>query len=246
MVSKIQALLRKAEAEGVTQNEAEALSAKAYELAAKYRIENALLHAKVGAAEEKLEPRYGEFGRPYIQMAWLVNTVYTFCGCKMVVHTDGKHNSKYVVFGFTSDLDRGDAILASLLIQGTYRANADYRSHVEDQRDRFGTPDRRSTFKRSWWAHFTSAVSIRFDEIKESTRKAAQAALDSAEDATGPSVAVVLLNRDQAIAQRIEKVYPHLKRGRGVSGGSSAAGASGGRRAGREADLSGGTRKAIG
>lgn len=237
MLERIRALLAKAEDPGVTQAESELFTAKALELAAKYEIDNALIHARPDVKAEEIESRRGTVQKPWSQMQTLLNQVSVFCGVKMIQLSGTEHNAGYTLIGHVSDLDRTEMLFTSLLVQGTRWVTYDYRKHVETCRDQFSTPDRRSTYKRSWWAHFTLVISERLREIKEAAARAsAQARIN---DDTGPSTALVLADRGLAVTQEVERQFPALKRARqmrtGVGGGASAGAA-----AGRRADLGSG------
>lgn len=233
MLERIRALLAKAEA-GTTEAEAELLTAKALELAAKYEIDNALIHAKPDAPEEKIETRRGTVSKPWSQMATLLNQVAKFCGVTMIQLNGTEHNADYTLTGFVADLDRAEMLYTSLLVQGTRWVTYDYRLHVESARDHFATPDRRSTYRRSWWAHFAIVIGERLIAIKEAAARAsAQARIN---DDTGPSTALVLADRGLAVKNAVERQYPALKRARMMRTGTGSGGTAGAR-AGYRADL---------
>lgn len=227
-LEQIRALLRKAEADGVTPDEAEALSAKAFELAARYEIDETLVRAAEDRPAEKIETRTGTVQRPFNQLQSLVYIVYTFCGATSVKVS----KDKYYVHGFASDLDRAEMLLTSLLVQGTRQATTDYRtmaqSHTGSASD---SVERRSTYKRSWWAAFAGTLHRRFIEIK------AQQVAKTETNTGSVSTAVALRDKDAQIKEYVESMHSNLRmtHSRRVSG----SGGSAGRRAGERADIGG-------
>lgn len=234
-LEQIRALLAKAEA-GTTEAEAELLTAKALELAAKFEIDNALIHAKPDAPRETMGKRTGSVQKPWSQMQTLMNQIAVFCGVKMIQLAGTEHNAGYTLIGYEADLDRTEMLFTSLLVQGTRWVTYDYRQHVESARDHFATPDRRSTYRRSWWGHFTIVISERLIAIKKAAARAS--AQERINDDTGPSTALVLADRALAVQNAVERQFPALKRARSMRTGTGSGGAAGAA-AGYRADLGG-------
>ena len=244
----IQALLRKAQAEGATPFEAESLSAKAFALAARYMIDEAFIQAKSGTTDT-IMTRQGEVGRPYNQLMTLANVIYKFTGCKLIRRNadpdadiydqvEGKaadgtryRGEKFSVVGFTSDLDRGHMLLTSLLVQGTRQVTADYRRDVKFAQ----SSERRSTYYRSWWTEFTIEIYARLEPIRK--QQMAKANMEHG-TTTGSGAEVVLAARADLITHSINDQFGALKtgrKGRSVSG----SGGDSGKEAGRRADIGG-------
>lgn len=219
-LARIRALFAKANAEGVTPHEAEALTDKAFELAAKYGIDAAVESKTVpGYVTEKREARKGEVGRPFHQMFALANIVHRFCDSGIVVVS----KTEYLAHGFPTDLDRAELLLTSLLVQGMRQQVRDYNASGAKL-----DGERRSTYKRSWWNGYVSRLSQRFDEIKN--------AAVVATEATGtPGVALVLRDKKAELDEHIAAYHGKLRRNR--SRGTTGSGYGAGKAAGDRADI---------
>lgn len=132
MLGKIKALLNKAEANGTTPEEAEALSAKASELMAKYSIDLALVDAARSKSEREKPAQHTESfaGQSYgLRKLMLLHFIAKAHGCLDIrIAAD-----KLVIFGFQSDIDLSVMLYASLLVQAE-RALA--KAHVPRGRTR--------------------------------------------------------------------------------------------------------------
>lgn len=219
-LERIQLLLRKAEGTD-NQHEAEALRDKAFELAARYDINGALLRARPDAPREKAEMRKGTVQRPFNQLMFLANEVANFSGVKLIM----MGREEYYVHGFRDDLDRFQMLLSSLLVQGTRRVNLDYRTRALPG-------ERRSTYKRSWWAAAVSELHGRFDAIKKSAIQNAPLYTKSE-----VSTEVALRDRSLTIQESVEAFHGKLRRTH--MRGSSGSGHEHGREAGRNMDIGG-------
>jgi hypothetical protein len=217
MLDKVRKLLAKAEDPACTPAEAEALTAKAAQLIAKYGIDQALLTARRPDVQAEVGNRRVVLDAPYArEKASLLHVVARATGCRSVgLGTDTVH-----LFGFEADLDCATLLFASLLIQA---ARAVAVTPVP--------PDEHlAAWRRTWYAGFTHAVAARFTE-------AADRATQEARDLSGPGVELVLANRSTTVDRAVTDHYPSLIRGRRrrLSGG----GYTSGRQAGSEADLGG-------
>ena len=113
LLGKIRALLAKAEATEFAE-EAEALSARAQELMAKYSIDHALLAAETGRTEEPGGRRIA-VDNPYeAPKASLLQTVAQANRCRIVW---SKELGLVTVIGFPADLDAVELLFTSLLVQ---------------------------------------------------------------------------------------------------------------------------------
>jgi hypothetical protein len=113
MLGRIRALLAKAEATEYAE-EAEALSARAQELMAKYSIDHALLAAESGR-EETAGGRRIAVDNPYeAPKATLLQTVAAANRCRVVWC---KELGLVTVIGFPADLDAVELLFTSLLVQ---------------------------------------------------------------------------------------------------------------------------------
>jgi hypothetical protein len=113
MLSRIRALLAKAESTEFPE-EAEALSARAQELMAKYSIDHALLAARAGQREEPGGRRIA-VDNPYESAkVTLLNTIAEANRCRAVWSKD---LGLVTVIGFPADLDAVELLFTSLLVQ---------------------------------------------------------------------------------------------------------------------------------
>ena len=113
MLGRIRALLAKAESTEFAE-EAEALSARAQELMAKYSIDHALLAAQAGEREEPSGRRIPVDG-PYEEpKATLLNVIALANRCRAVWSKDV---GLMTVVGFPADLDAVELLFTSLLVQ---------------------------------------------------------------------------------------------------------------------------------
>jgi len=213
---KVRNLLKKAEAEGVTEPEAEAFRAKAFELAAKYEISAAEAMAGGKGEREKVIDTKFPVVLPTIQMLNLVNTVSRNSGCSML--RLGKEVAH--VFGHESDLERFKMLWASVVVQGERACASSYTGPG-------GRLYRR--YRRSWWENYNYAISGRM--------AAARAAAKSASTVVGTDIA--LRDKSKAVDDAIAGTYTRLGNGRRQPGTRSGDGAMEGYQAGMRADLGG-------
>ena len=224
MLEKVRKLLAKAEDPGCTAEEAAALNDKAAELIAKYGVDQALL-AAAAPGVDPVGDRVIAVHAPYaLDKAGLLATVAGALRCRTVRRKEWQRGSyAYVMhlFGFASDLERTELLYTSLLVQASYGLAAAEVPGWEAP----------AAFRRSWLAGFTRAVGARLHQAE--LRAAAGAEAGSGR----PSLALVLADRGDRVARRVEEAYPRLTTSprRRLSG----SGLSGGYAAGQRADLGG-------
>jgi len=230
-LSLVRALLAKAEASEFP-DEAEAFTAKASELIARYAIDDALLWA-ADRSEDPTELRL-ELLAPYLaQKALLVDAVARAQGCRAVRlgSRSGSGREQVSVVGFPGDLSRVETLVTSLLVQLTSAMLA-------------GAPEGLSAsasagWRRSFIVGFADSVRVRLEVDRRDRSES------GGPGRSGSSVALVLVEREQHVAGEFRRRFPHV-RSSWASSGSSRSGADAGRRAGREASLArgplGGTR----
>lgn len=195
-LTRIRALLAKAEATDYPE-EAEALSAKAQELAARYSVDPAALAEQTGGGAAPVACRIG-VDPPYeTAKAILLDAVAEANRCRAVWSDDFGFST---VVGFASDLDAVEVLYTSLLVQGNAamtRAEAAQRA---------GGRKRTKTFRQS----FLTAYAARVGE-----RLTAAAAAVAAPDDLLP----VLATREVAVTATTEAMFPRTTstRVRGVS-----------------------------
>src|ERR1700759_2041959 len=117
LLDRVRKLLAKAEAEGVAPPEAEALTAKAAELMARYGIDRARLAASQPGTDRR-GSRVIDIANPWAQVrAHLLAGLAGAMRCQCVLLSTDKPGARIHVFGYTSDLERADILYTSLLLQ---------------------------------------------------------------------------------------------------------------------------------
>src|SRR5579859_6504661 len=181
LLDRVRKLLAKAEAEGVTAPEAEALTAKAAELMARYGIDRAML-AAARPDTDRPDSRIIDIDNPWAQVrAHLLAGLAGAMRCQCVILHTSRPGTRIHVFGYASDLERTDILYTSLLLQMAHGlAAARVPPSASSPR----------AWRRSWLLGFVSAVTGRVRQAEE--RAASRSA---SEDTTGPSTALVLADR---------------------------------------------------
>ena len=195
LLDRVRKLLVKAEADGVTQAEAQALTAKAAELMAKYGIDRALLAAARPETDRPAD-RVIDIGNPWARVqAHLLCGLAAALRCQCVILPRTGPGSRIHLFGFASDIERTDVLYTSLLLQMWQGLSA-------------AEPPAwaRSTraWRRSWLLGFATAVVAR-------VRAAEQAAATRAADVpagNGATAALVLADRTEIIERTLRQAYP--------------------------------------
>jgi Protein of unknown function (DUF2786) len=223
-LEKVRKLLAKAEAEGVTPPEAEALTAKAAELMARYGIDKARL-AATQPSTDQLANRKITVENPWTDVkSHLLGGIFQAMRCQVILigKRDGKQQIH--IFGFTSDLDRAEMLYTSLLVQMALGLAAQFVP---------GSGGRAKTWRRSWMLGFATAVTGR---VKAAEARAADQADAEDRAAGGRSTALVLADRSLAVKNALRQQYPRTRSVRMTYSGS---GYSGGHAAGQRADIGG-------
>ncbi len=201
LLARVRKLLIKAEATGVTPAEAEALTAKAAELMAKYGIDRALLAADRPGTDHPAD-RVIEVANPWARVqAHLLCGLAAALRCQCVILPQAGPGSKIHVFGFQSDLERADLLYTSLLVQM-------WRGLAAAQVPDWSRSPR--AWRRSWLLGFASAVVSRVRMAEEQAARAATAPAAG----SGSRTALVLADRRQVIQHNIERAYPVTRRAR--------------------------------
>jgi hypothetical protein len=237
LLSKVRALLAKAEDPAATESEAEAFTAKATELMAKYGIEQALL-ADAQPDSGKPADRIITVTAPWARekQSFVAGIVEALRG-RAVMKT-GPAGYRVHMFGFESDLERAELLYTSLLLQMTNQL-----AHVQ-------VPyyDEPRVYRRSWILGFRVEVVQR---LREAEKRATERAMGGGGTAgmgpgvSGRSTDLVLADRAAIIERRVNDEYGKLKgrrttfRGTGFAAGQAAGsranigqvGLAGGRRA---------------
>ncbi len=220
LLDRVRKLLAKAEAEGVTPEEAQALTAKAAELMAKYGIDRALLAAQRPETDQP-SSRMVDIYNP-----WARVQAHLLCGlagamrCQCILLPSGE-GQRVHMFGYASDLERTDMLYTSVLIQMWHGLIAT------------SVPARASSvraWRRSWLLGFAAAVISRVQAAEENAAAAATAV------PAGPQggAALVLADRSLVIRRNVAAAYPVTRTARLTYTGS---GFGAGYKQGERADL---------
>jgi hypothetical protein len=203
LLGRVRKLLAKAEDEGVTPQESQALTAKAAELMAKYGIDRALLAATRPETDAPAS-RLVELDNP-----WNRVKAHLLCGlgaamrCQCILLTAGGRLRVHM-FGYASDLERADVLFTSVLIQMSHGLAVTPVPAGASPR----------AWRRSWLLGFGSAVIGRVRE--------AEAAAAGAGDPPGESgrAALVLADRSVVIRAAVAREYPRTRPARVTYSGS--------------------------
>jgi hypothetical protein len=226
LLDRVRKLLAKAEDEGCPPAEAEALTAKAAELMARYGIDRALLGA-LRPETDRPADRVFTLDNPWGDVKrHLLAGLATALRCQCV-QTRSAEGTRLHVFGYTSDLERADILFTSLLVQ---MARALAGQAVSGQ----GGEAR--AWRRSWMLGYCTAVVTRVRAAEEAAVAAAAAEPGGAADAGAPArpAALVLADRSLVVRRRVAAAYPRLRRTRVTYSGG---GYGDGYRAGQKADI---------
>jgi hypothetical protein len=199
LLDRVRKLLAKAEDEGCAPAEAEALTAKAAELMARYGIDRALLGA-LRPETDRPENRVFTLANPWGDvkrhlLAGLSSALR--CQCVLIRHEAG---TRLHVFGYRSDLERADILFTSLLVQ---MARALAKQPVP------GAGGAARAWRRSWMLGYCSAVITRVRSAEEAAASAADGGRE--QTAGGQSTALVLADRSLVVRQQVAAAYPRLR-----------------------------------
>ena len=201
LLIRVRKLLVKAEDPGVTPEEAQALTAKAAELMAKYGIDRALLAAERPETDHPAD-RVIDVDNPWARVqAHLLCGLASAMRCQCVILPRTDPGSRIHVFGFSSDIERTDVLYTSLLIQ-MWQGLAAAQVPAWSRNPR--------AWRRSWLLGFATAVvsRVRAAEHQATSRATASTA------AAGSRTALVLADRGLAIRRNIEQAYPVTRKSR--------------------------------
>jgi hypothetical protein len=226
LLDRVRKLLAKAEDEGCAPAEAEALTAKAAELMARYGIDRALLGA-LHPETDRPADRVFILANPWgdVKRHLLAGLAMALrCQC---VQTRSEQGTRLHVFGYSSDLERADILFTSLLVQMA-------RALAQQAVPGYGGEAR--AWRRSWMLGYAAAVVARVRAAEEAA--AASAGTAGAEGgAHGQSAALVLADRSLVVRRQVATAYPRLRKARVTYSGG---GYGDGYREGQKADIGGG------
>jgi hypothetical protein len=218
VLGRVRALLAKAESTEFPE-EAEALTAKAHELMARYAID----HLRVGDSGSGPGLHRLAVDPPYPSAKFLLlGGIARANRCEAVW---SKHDGVATIVGFPVDVQTVEILYTSLLIQATsamlgHGAKADHRGR-----------SRTKAFRHSFLLAFGARIGQRLAEQTEAAEQAAAA------EPTGTALVPLLTERAAEVDRAVDEAFPRLSRQR-VSA-SSGEGLAAGQAAADRADLSG-------
>jgi hypothetical protein len=221
LLDRVRKLLAKAEAEGVTVAEAQALTAKAAELMAKYGIDRALLAAQ-RPETDRPSSRLLDIYNPWARVqAHLLCGLAAALRCQCILLPAGDGDQRVHMFGYESDLERTDVLYTSLLVQmwnGLIAADVPARASSV------------RAWRRSWLLGFAEAVTARVRAAEERAERSATSVPGGAKS----TAALVLADRSLVIRRNVNAAYPVTRTARLTYSGS---GYGAGFREGERADI---------
>ena len=227
LLDRVRKLLAKAEDEGCTPHEAEALTAKAAELMARYGIDRALLGAARPDTDRPAD-RVFDLDNPWAGVkAHLLAGLASALRCQCILLNRREPGNRVHVFGYLSDLERADILFTSLLVQMA-------RALALEPVPAYG--GRAKAWRRSWMLGYCSAVVARVRAAEEAAVAAASSSAHAGANGHGPSAAVVLADRAVTVRRHAEQAYPRTRKTRVTYSGN---GYQAGYREGQKADIGG-------
>ncbi|NBE51246.1 DUF2786 domain-containing protein [Streptomyces boluensis] len=194
MLSRIRALLAKAEATGYPE-EAEALTAKAQELMARQGVDEALLAHRTHAPDTPVACRVGVDAPYETAKAILLDAVAGANRCRAVWSEAFGFST---VVGFETDLEVVELLYTSLLVQATAAMTA------AESAQRAGGRKRTKAFRQSFLLAYAHRIAARLDDAAAQGTAAAGAEAGAASADLLP----VLAARDVAVTERADEMFP--------------------------------------
>jgi hypothetical protein len=194
LLDRVRKLLAKAEADGVTAEEAQAFTAKAAELMAKYGIDRALL-AAARPETDKPDNRIVEIYNPWARVqAHLLCGLAAALRCQCIL-LPARAGQRVHVFGYASDIERTDVLYTSVLIQMWHGLTAAQIPAWSD------SP---RAWRRSWLLGYAAAVTAKVRAAEQGAERAAAEVPGGGSSKT----ALVLADRSLVIRQNVAHAYP--------------------------------------
>ncbi|WP_411143136.1 DUF2786 domain-containing protein [Streptomyces sp. x-80] len=197
----IRALLAKAEDPATAEAEAELARKRAFEMMAKYGVEQAMLNDGKPSNDAPVN-RQIVLDNPWaMERVRLINRIARALGCQLIhLGRDGGGPGRRVhLFGYESDLERVELLYTSLLLQMNSGLAAQYVPVSRGVR----------VWRRSWLLGFIDRVGGRIEEAEQGARDAAR----NETTATGRSAALVLADRKAVVERNYRQVYPRARKG---------------------------------
>jgi hypothetical protein len=221
LLDRVRKLLAQAEDDSVTPAEAQAFTAKAAQLMAKYGIDRALLAADRPETDQPAN-RILDLDNPWArEKAHLLSGLASALRCQCILLGGSRPGSRVHLFGFASDIDRTDLLYTSILIQMAHGlATAQVPEWSSSAR----------AWRRSWLLGFATAVIARVRDAEHGAVRAATKPGTQGSEKT----ALVLADRSLVIRRQVEEAYPVTRKTRVTFTGS---GYRDGYRQGQRADI---------
>lgn len=251
----VRGLLAKAERTD-NDHEAEAFRAKAYDLIAKYGVDEAELAMSdpdlniVGDAKIEM---HAPFAQEKVSLFMAIAVPMGIRAVQRKEWRDGKfyrasQKDRQViflhVFGTKGDLERAQMLYTSLLLQQSSElARQELPLYVAS-----GTMGEKAAYRRSWLIGYAGQIQVRLFEA-ERKAQAEKPTMTNAATGETKSTALVLASKGELVDSAVSREYPRLSysKARKISGGGLGAGAAAGRRANLGGTgVSGAGRKAVG
>jgi hypothetical protein len=238
--AKIRTLLDKAESTNYPE-EANALTAKAQELMARYAIDESLLRAEARPADRG-RPGVSDVSQkqgPYLgPLQGLVSTVAKANRCRVLVASGGRGREAIAhVIGFESDRTNVIALYQSLLIQANRELDTpEVRARKSAE---CYQPGHKVAWQNAWMKGYTTEIGVRLAEANRRAEAMHQARLPGER-----SVALALRDTRREVDAFINDRFGPLRKSYSSAGLRGGSGRSMGAAAGRRADIGGGGRVA--
>lgn len=225
-LAQVRALLANAEDPGTPPEAAENYRARAFDLMAKYGIEQAQLAEEQPGRRDEVTDKVINVDNPWaMNRTRLLAAVARAMRCEVIYgpRKDGKKGKRVRLFGYESDLHRVDILYTSLLLQMTKELDAAVIPPMVD-----GV----AAWRHSWLVGFVAKVGERL-------KVAEQIARDETPQIAGRSTALVLADRSKAAERAMRAAYPKIRKG-GKTSIRSGDGFGQGQAAGARADIGNG------
>jgi hypothetical protein len=208
VLGRIRALLAKAESTEFAE-EAEALSARAQELMAKYSIDHALLAARSGN-EETPGARRVPVDNPYESAK--VSLLHEAARANRCATVWLQEVALVTVVGFEADLDAVELLFTSLLVQAnTAMLRADASQHARGR-------SRTREFRQSFLVSYAYRIGERLSEAAERAVREAAGELDARREdqarsaagnqaTAGAALVPLLAARSEAVDEAVEEMF---------------------------------------
>lgn len=207
LLDRVRKLLAQAEDDSVTPAEAQAFTAKAAALMAKYGIDRALLAADRPETDQPAD-RIVELDTPWArEKAHLLSGLASALRCQCILLGGSRTGNRVHIFGYASDIDRTDLLYTSVLIQMSHGlATAQVPEWSSSPR----------AWRRSWLLGFATAVIARV----RAAEHGAVTAATGPQAGDGQRTALVLADRSLVIRRQVEDAYPVTRKARVTYSGS--------------------------